>query len=73
MVEIKVVFGCELTWTSSPHSSTGGDDQRAVRADEYVTHRFDNLSVLLAVRDKGREVVIEGTVDYTVRLGGSAA
>src|SRR5260370_20514663 len=73
VVGIEIVFGCGFTWNSVPHSSPGGDEQRAVRAGKHVAHRLDDLAVLLTIREKVRKVVIEGSVDDAVRYCCSAA
>ena len=67
MVQVEIVLRCRLTGGSASHSGSRGDEQWAVRAGKYVAHRLDNLSVLLTIRYKVREVVIEGTVDDAVR------
>jgi hypothetical protein len=72
VVGIEDVFSRGLAWNSVPHSSPGGDEQRAVRTDKYVAHRLDDLSVLFTIRDEFRKVVIEGSVDDSIRCGCSA-
>src|ERR1700733_380319 len=68
-----MIFGCGLTWSRASHPGSGGYEQGTVGADEHVAHRLDGPSVLLAICEIVREVVIKSTVDHAVGHGRSGA
>ena len=57
VVRIEMIFGCGLTWSSVPHSRSGGDHQGAVRSPERVSESFDGAPVLFTDLEELREVV----------------
>lgn len=67
---VTVLFGCDASRCEP--ENTRGDDERSIRPRECLTERLDGAAIRLgsALEVAGeREVVPEGEVDHSIRLG----
>ena len=73
VLRVEVVLGCGLPRDGRPHRGPRRDEQGTVGALEDRAQRLDGTSILPAVRDEVREVVVEGGVDHAIAASRAAA